>query len=312
MNCLVTGGAGFIGSNLVRALLYNGNSVRILDNFTTGKRENISPILDTVDLIEGDLRSYQILYEATKDIEVIFHQGALPSVPRSINDPFSTNQVNIDGTLNTLAAAQANRVRRVIYASSASVYGQVSNLPICEEMPSDPISPYGVSKLAGEKYCRFYTRVHGVETVCLRYFNVFGPAQDGHGRHAGAIATFITSILEGRRISVHGDGEQTKDFTFVDNVIHGNLLAASVKGAEGQTFNLACGVQTSVNKILKHLARLAGCRFEVSYVQARLGDIKHSLANIGKAHRVLGYCPPVHVVEGLQRSLEWYRNNMKR
>lgn len=312
MNCLVTGGAGFIGSNLVRALLNDGNYVRILDNFTTGKRENISPILNRVELIEGDLRSYEILYKATKDIEVIFHQGALPSVPRSINDPFSTNRVNIEGTLNTLAAAQANRVRRVIYASSASVYGQVSDLPLCEEMPSDPISPYGVSKLAGEKYCRVYTRVHGVETVCLRYFNVFGPAQDGQGRHSGAIATFITSILEGRRISVHGDGEQTKDFTFVDNVIHGNLLAASVKGAEGQTFNLACGVQTTVNKILRHLVRLTGCRFEVSYVQERLGDIRHSLANIGKARRVLGYCPPVHVFEGLQRSLEWYRNNMNR
>ncbi len=307
MNCLVTGGAGFIGSNLVRVLLEGGHAVRVLDNFSTGKRENLGPFQDRIDLVEGDLRSYHIVHEAVRDIEVIFHQGALPSVPRSVNDPITTNQVNIEGTLNMLDAARNAGVRRVIYASSASTYGENPEMPKREDMAPCPISPYGVAKLAGEKYCQVFTRTYGLETVCLRYFNVFGPGQDAKSKYTGAMPIFITAFLDGGKIVVDGDGEQTKDFTYVDNVVQANLLAADAEGATGEVFNIACGAQTSINQVLGHLRKITEVDVEVIYGPPRAGDIKHSLADINKARSILGYRPAVSVEVGLRRSVAWYR-----
>lgn len=307
MNCLVTGGAGFIGTHLVRALLAQGHSVRILDNFSTGKRENLGPFQGRVELIEGDLRSYHIVHEAARDIEVIFHQGALPSVPRSISDPITTNQVNVEGTLNILNAAKDTGVRRVVYASSSSIYGENRDLPKREDMTPQPISPYAVAKLAGEKYCQVFTRTYGLETVALRYFNVFGPGQDPKSQYAAVIPLFITAFLDRGKITVYGDGEQSRDFTFVENVVHANLLAAGAKDAAGEVFNIACGAQMSLNRMLDHIRKLTETDIEVHYAPPRPGDVKHSLADIEKARRILGYRPVVSAEEGLRRSVAWYR-----
>lgn len=312
MNCLVTGGAGFIGTNLVKSLLDRGHSVRILDNFSTGKRDNIGPFQDQYELFEGDLRSYHIVHEAARDIEVIFHQGALPSVPRSINDPITTNQVNVEGTLNILNAALDNGVRRVVYASSSSIYGENPALPKLESMAPRPISPYAVTKLAGEHYCQVFFKTYGLETVCLRYFNVFGLGQDPKSQYAAVIPLFITAFLEGGRITVNGDGDQSRDFTYIENVIQANLLAAEASGATGEAFNIACGIRTSLNKILDHLRKFTEVNVEVAYESPRTGDVKHSLANIEKAQKILRYYPKVSVKEGLLRSVEYYRTVRKR
>lgn len=307
MNCLVTGGAGFIGSNLTRTLLDQGHDVRILDNFSTGKRENLGPMSDRIDLVEGDLRSYHIVREAVTDMEVVFHQGALPSVPRSVRDPITTNQVNVEGTLNLLDAARQNGVRRVVYASSSSIYGENPELPKHEGITPGPISPYAVAKLAGEKYCQVFSRTYGLETVCLRYFNVFGPGQDPASQYAAVIPLFITAFLEGGRITVYGDGEQSRDFTFIDNVIHANLRAAEAPDADGEVFNVACGERTSLNEIIASLRSLTGLDIEVIHGPDRAGDVKHSCASIEKAKSLLGYEPLVKADDGLRRSLEWYR-----
>jgi UDP-glucose 4-epimerase len=307
MNCLVTGGAGFIGSNLTRTLLEQGHTVRILDNFSTGKRANLGPFLDRIDLVEGDIRSYHIVNEAVRDVEVVFHQGALPSVPRSIRDPITTNQVNVEGTLNVLDAARQNSVRRVVYASSSSIYGENPELPKHEEIVPGPISPYAVAKLAGEKYCQVFSRTYNLQTVCLRYFNVFGPGQDPASEYAAVIPKFITAFLEGRQITVHGDGEQSRDFTFIDNVVHANLRAAQAEGADGEVFNIACGNRTSLNQILASLADLTRVNTDIVYGPQRPGDVMHSCASIDKARSLLGYDPRVQADEGLRRSLEWYR-----
>ena len=307
MNCLVTGGAGFIGTNLTRTLLAQGHRVRILDNFSTGKRENLGPFQDHIELIEGDLRSYHTVHEAARDIEVIFHQGALPSVPRSINDPITTNQVNVEGTLNILNAARDTDVRRVVYASSSSIYGENPELPKQEDMTPRPISPYAVAKLAGEKYCQVFTRTYGLETVALRYFNVFGLGQDPRSQYAAVVPLFITAFLDGDRITVYGDGEQSRDFTFIENVVQANILAAQAPDAAGEVFNVACGTQMSLNQMLDHLRTIMETDTEVHYVPSRPGDVKHSLADIEKARRILGYHPAVPVELGLRRSVEWYR-----
>lgn len=312
MNCLVTGGAGFIGTNLVKSLLDRGHSVRILDNFSTGKRDNIGPFQDQYELFEGDLRSYHIVHEAARDIEVIFHQGALPSVPRSINDPITTNQVNVEGTLNILNAALDNGIRRVVYASSSSIYGENPALPKLESMAPRPISPYAVTKLAGEHYCQVFFKTYGLETVCLRYFNVFGLGQDPKSQYAAVIPLFITAFLEGGHITVNGDGDQSRDFTYIENVIQANLLAAEASGATGEAFNIACGIRTSLNKILDHLREFTEVNVEVAYESPRTGDVKHSLANIEKAKKILRYYPKVSVKEGLLRSVEYYRTVRKR
>ena len=311
MNCLVTGGAGFIGSNLTKALLARGHIVRILDNFSTGKRENLGPYQEQVELIEGDLRSYHIVHEAVCDIEVVFHQGALPSVPRSINDPITTNQVNVEGTLNILDAAKGAGVRRVIYASSSSIYGENPTLPKQEDMTPLPISPYAVAKLAGEKYCQAFTRSYGLETVGLRYFNVFGAGQDPKSQYAAAIPLFITAFLDGGRIQIHGDGEQSRDFTYIDNVVQANIKAAVAEGAAGEVFNVACGERTSLNQILDDLRKVTEVDVDLEYGPDRPGDVKHSLADISKARDILDYNPAVSAQEGLRRSVTWYRTARK-
>ncbi|MFT5368847.1 MAG: nucleoside-diphosphate-sugar epimerase [Candidatus Latescibacterota bacterium] len=307
MNCLVTGGAGFIGSNLVKALLEQGHSVRVLDNFSTGKRENLGPYQDRIELIEGDIRSYHIVHEAARDIEVIFHQGALPSVPRSINDPITSNQVNVEGTLNILNAARDTGVRRVMYASSSSIYGENPALPKREDMMPQPISPYAVSKLAGEKYCQVFAHTYNLETVCMRYFNVFGRGQDPKSQYAAVVPRFITAFLDGSVITVHGDGEQSRDFTFIDNVIQANILAATAPKASGEVFNIACNARMSLNQMLSHIRNYTENDTEVAYGPSRSGDVKHSQADIQKARDILGYNPQVSAEMGLRLSVEWYR-----
>ncbi|HCR17273.1 MAG TPA: LPS biosynthesis protein WbpP [Candidatus Latescibacteria bacterium] len=308
---VVTGGAGFIGSNLTKALLTSGHTVRILDNFSTGRRGNLGPYQERVELIEGDLRSYHIVHEAVRDIEVVFHQGALPSVPRSINDPITTNQVNVEGTLNILDAAKGSGVRRVIYASSSSIYGENPTLPKQEDMTPLPISPYAVAKLAGEKYCQAFTRSFGLETVGLRYFNVFGAGQDPKSQYAAVIPLFITAFLDGGRIQIHGDGEQSRDFTYIDNVVQANLKAAVAEGAAGEVFNVACGERTSLNQILDYLRKVTEVDVDLEYGPDRPGDVKHSLADISKARDILDYNPTVSAQEGLRRSVTWYRTSRK-
>lgn len=302
-NCLVTGGAGFMGSNLVKALSRMGHKVRVLDNFSTGKRENLGADIGKVELVEGDLRSASVVEEAARGVDVIFHLGALPSVPRSIKDPVTTNEVNVGGTLNVLLAARAQEVRRVVYASTASVYGNTDQLPVHEQLLPNPASPYGVAKSAGEEYCRVFTRTHGLETVCLRYFNVFGPAQDAESSYTGAIAVFISSFLDGRPITVDGSGNQTKDFTYVANVVQANLLAAEAPEVSGEVFNVACGARTSVNTILSILGGLIHPSVEITHGPPRVGDVLHSQADISKAERLLGYKPTVLVEEGIEHTV---------
>ena len=307
MNCLVTGGAGFIGSNLVKTLLDQGHAVRVLDNFSTGKRENLGPFQERIDLIEGDIRSYHIVHEAARDIEVIFHQGALPSVPRSIHDPITSNQVNVEGTLNILNAARDTGVRRVTYASSSSIYGENPALPKQEDMTPQPISPYAVAKLAGEKYCQVFTRTYGLETVSLRYFNVFGCGQDPQSQYAAVVPLFISAFLDGSQITVNGDGEQSRDFTFIDNVVQANILAATAPKAAGEVFNIACGARMTLNQMLHHIRTFTENDTQVIYGPSRSGDVKHSQADIQKARDILNYNPIVSAEMGLRLSVEWYR-----
>lgn len=308
MNCLVTGGAGFIGHNLVRTLLNEGHSVRVLDNYATGKRKILDPYLNLIDHIEGDLRNFEVVREAAQDIEVIFHQGALGSVPRSIQDPLTSNQVNVNGTLHVLEAARHNGVRRVVYASSSSVYGHNPALPKNESMDPAPVSPYAVSKVAGEQYCRVFTHVYGLETVALRYFNVFGPGQDPDSAYAAVMPLFTTGFLNGTPITVDGDGEQSRDFTFIDNVVHANLCAANAADASGGAFNIACGQRTTLNQVLDHLRTMTEVNTEIVYGPDRPGDVRHSLADIGRAQTALNYTPSVPLEAGLRSTVEYYRS----
>lgn len=308
MNCLVTGGSGFIGHNLVRTLLDAGHTVRVLDNYATGKRRNLDPFRDAIDDIEGDLRDFDVVREATRDIEVIFHQGALASVPRSIKDPLTSNQVNVNGTLHVLEAARHHGVRRVVYASSSSVYGQNPALPKHEGMVPVPVSPYAVSKLTGEQYCRVFTRVYGLETVALRYFNVFGPGQDPDSPYAAVMPLFTAGFLNGTPITVNGDGEQSRDFTFIDNVVQANLCVANADDASGGAFNVACGQRTTLNQVLDHLRTMTEVDTEICYGPDRPGDVRHSLADIGRAETILSYAPSVPLEAGLRSTVEYYRS----
>ena len=308
MNCLVTGGSGFIGHNLVRTLLDAGHTVRVLDNYATGKRRNLDPFRDAIDDIEGDLRDFDVVREATRDIEVIFHQGALASVPRSIKDPLTSNQVNVNGTLHVLEAARHHGVRRVVYASSSSVYGQNPALPKHEGMVPVPVSPYASSKLTGEQYCRVFTRVYGLETVALRYFNVFGPGQDPDSPYAAVMPLFTAGFLNGTPITVNGDGEQSRDFTFIDNVVQANLCAANADDASGGAFNVACGQRTTLNQVLDHLRTMTEVDTEICYGPDRPGDVRHSLADIGRAETILSYAPSVPLEAGLRSTVEYYRS----
>jgi nucleoside-diphosphate-sugar epimerase len=309
---LVTGGGGFIGSNLVERLLREGHDVRVLDNFATGRRENLIELLDQIDLIEGDIQSYERVHNAVRGCEVIFHQAALPSVPRSIQDPLTSNAANVIGTLNVLLAARDEGVRRVVYASSSSTYGASEALPKREELPALPISPYAVAKLAGEGYCRAFHQVYGLETVALRYFNVFGPRQDPLSQYAAVIPRFILAFLDGEPPVVYGDGEQSRDFTYVDNAVDANLLAATAERVAGRTYNIACGERTSLNALLDELRAQTGKAIESTYLPARPGDVRHSLADIETARSDLGYDPCVDVIEGLRRTFAWYANSRQR
>jgi UDP-glucose 4-epimerase len=303
---LVTGGGGFIGSNLVRALLARGDDVRVLDNFATGNRGNLADVWEDIELVEGDLRSYERVHVATRGVELVFHQGALPSVPRSVQDPLTTSAVNVEGTLNVLLAARDEGIRRVVAASSSSVYGNSGTLPRLESSPPDPESPYGVAKLAAERYCVAFSRVYAIETVVLRYFNVFGPRQDPTSQYAAVVPRFITAIAAGESVPIDGDGEQSRDFTFVENVIDGNLLAADAPEASGAVLNVATGQQTSINQLADALGELLGRTPAREYLPPRAGDVLHSWADVSEARRLIGYEPRVGLREGLERAADWF------
>lgn len=307
MKALVTGGAGFIGSHIAARLVEDGHEVRVLDNFSTGDRANLAVLDGSFELVEGDMQSYERAHNAVQGCEVVFHQAALPSVPRSIQDPLTSNSANVVGTLNLLLAARDSEVRRVVFASSSSIYGADETLPKHEGLPSMPISPYAVAKQAGEAYCRSFSRVYGLETVALRYFNVFGPRQDPLSQYSAVIPKFITALLRGESPVVYGDGEQSRDFTYIDNVVDANLRAAAAQGVEGETFNIACGDRISLNRLLEEIRGIVGSDVEATYLEPRQGDVKHSLADIGRAREQLGYEPIVGFNEGLQRTVEALR-----
>jgi UDP-glucose 4-epimerase len=300
MRTLVTGGGGFIGSNLVRGLLERGDDVRVLDNFSTGNRANLADLVDDVEIVEGELRSYERVHAATRGIEVVFHQGALPSVPRSVQDPLTTGAVNVEGTLNVLLAARDEGVRRVVFASSSSVYGNSDELPRVETQNPDPISPYGVSKLAAERYCVSFSRVYPLETVALRYFNVFGPRQNPHSQYAAVVPRFISAIAAGEPVPIYGDGEQSRDFTYVGNVVTANLLAAEADGVNGEILNVASGRSETVNDLAEVLGRILERPLEKEFLPERTGDVRHSWADVSAARRLLGYEPEVGFEEGLR------------
>jgi UDP-N-acetylglucosamine/UDP-N-acetyl-alpha-D-glucosaminouronate 4-epimerase len=300
---LVTGGAGFIGSHLVQALLERGDQVRVLDNFSTGARANIAGL--GVEVVEGELRSYERVHNAVRGTEVVFHLGALGSVPRSVQDPLTSGAVNVEGTLNVLLAARDEGVRRVVFASSSSIYGNQAELPLRESMAPDPISPYGVAKLAAERYCVSFSRVyHSFETVVLRYFNVFGPRQDPNSQYAAVVPLFITAIAAGRPVTIFDDGGQSRDFTFVENVVAANLLAADAEGASGRIFNVSAGRPTSVGELSDTIGTLLGKPVEREYFPPRPGDLRNSWADIDDARGTLGFEPTVSLEEGLQRTIE--------
>lgn len=305
MKALVTGGGGFIGSNVVRALLARGDDVRVLDNFATGSRTNLAGLESDVQLVEGDLRSYERVHAAVRGAEVVFHQGALPSVPRSVQDPLTTTAVNIEGTLNVLLAARDEGVRRIVNASSSSVYGNTGTLPREEAQAPDPISPYAVAKLAAERFCTSFTRVYGMEIVSLRYFNVFGPRQDPTSQYAAVVPRFIRAIASGEPVTIYGDGEQSRDFTFVDNVVAANLLAADAAGVGGEILNVATGGSVTVNALADDIGAMLGRAVEKQYEPAREADVRASWASIDEARRLLGYEPGVDFADGLQRTADY-------
>lgn len=305
---LVTGGAGFIGSNIVHALVARGEGVRVLDNFSTGSWANLDGVRDRVEVIEGDLRDPAVLRRALHGVRYVSHQAALRSVPRSVDDPLSTDAVNTHGTLQLLVAArEAGTVERVVYASSSSVYGDSPVLPKEETQAPAPISPYAVSKLAAEHYCRTFTRLYGLETVSLRYFNVFGPRQSPESKYAAVVPLFILAALRGEPLVVHGDGEQSRDFTYIDNVVQANLLASTQPGVGGEVFNIACNERHSVLEIAHTVARLVGKPVKIEHTPPRAGDVRHTQASIAKAERLLGYRPTVGFEEGMRRTVEWLR-----
>jgi UDP-N-acetylglucosamine/UDP-N-acetyl-alpha-D-glucosaminouronate 4-epimerase len=299
----VTGGAGFIGSNLVHALLERDQDVRVLDNFSTGSRANLDGI--DVEIVEGELRSYERVHNAVRGVDVVYHLGALGSVPRSVQDPLTSSAVNIEGTLNVLLAARDEGVRRVVFSSSTSVYGSTRQLPTAEDSPPDPISPYGVAKLAAERYCISFSRVYeSFESVVLRYFNVFGPRQSPFSQYAAVVPRFVTAIDGGRPIEIHGDGEQSRDFTYVGNVVDATIRAGDAEGASGEIFNVAAGSPASVNRIADTIGEILGKPVERIQLPPRAGDIRNSWADLSKSERILGYAPETTLEAGLRRTIE--------
>jgi UDP-glucose 4-epimerase len=309
---LVTGGAGFIGSNIVAELVKRGERVRVLDNFSTGRRKNIAPFVKHIELVEGDLRDPSTVNQAVEGVDYVFHQGALPSVQRSIDAPLATHAANATGTLNVLIAAKKAGVRRVIYASSSSIYGDSPALPKREDMLTAPKSPYAVSKMAGEQYCRAFAEVFGLETVCLRYFNVFGPRQDPTSQYSAVIPLFITAMLRGESPTIYGDGEQSRDFTYVANVVQANLLAATAPhDAVGRVFNVACGERYTLLDLVATLNDILGTNLEPTHASPRPGDVRHSLADVTAAQAILSYEPEVDFQEGLRRTARWFKEHQQ-
>lgn len=306
MKVLVTGGGGFIGSHLVDRLVSDGHDVRVLDNFATGKRENLLDRMGKFELVEGDVQSYERVHRAVRGTEVVFHEAALPSVPRSVQDPLTSNATNVTGTLNVLLAARDEGVRRVVFASSSSVYGANPALPKREEMATLPIAPYAVAKLAAESYCRSFTHVFGLETVALRYFNVFGPRQDPLSQYSAVVPNFITAALDGIDPVVFGDGEQSRDFTYIENVVEANICAIGAEGVAGEAFNIAAGERTSLNRLIELIAEITGCPMSARHEDPRPGDVRHSEADVSSAASRLGYRPAVSVEEGLRRTIDIY------
>lgn len=306
MRFLVTGGAGFIGSNIVKGLVEKGYQVKVLDNFATGQRSNIEPYIKDIELIEGDIRDFWTVVRATKGIDYILHQAALPSVPRSIDNPLTTTEVNINGTLNILEAARFNEVRRIVYASSSSVYGDSPEMPKNEDMKPMPKSPYAITKLAGEEYCISFYSLYGLETVALRYFNVFGPRQNPFSQYSAVIPKFINMLKSGQNPTIWGDGNTSRDFTYIDNVVHANILACEKKGAAGQVLNIACNKAFTLNELVEKLNSIMGINIKPTYGSVKIGDVKHSLADIKKANAILGYTPGIDFGEGLKKTVEWF------
>ena len=309
---LVTGGAGFIGCNLARFILAQKHQVVVLDNFATGKRENLTDILDHITLIEGDIRDRQAVNRAMDGCSGVFHEAALGSVPRSVKDPVTSHDVNVNGTITVLEAARAMGVKRNIFAASSSAYGNQKDSPKHEGMVPAPISPYAASKVACEAYLMAYAGAYGMETLCLRYFNVFGPYQDPFGAYAAVIPAFVSRLLKGQSPEVYGDGEQTRDFSYIENVCHANWLAmnAPAKVCNGRAINIACNQAVSLNQILSILQQLLGTKIKPTFSPERVGDVKHSLADISLARKTIGYEPKVFFQEGLAKAIDWYRKNL--
>jgi UDP-glucose 4-epimerase len=310
---LITGIAGFIGSSLARSVLAQGDQVRGIDNLSTGNRENLAEIAGQVDFREADLLDLDAVHSACAGVDYIFHEAAIPSVPKSVIDPLGSNRANVDATVNVLAAAKDAKVKRVVYAASSSAYGDTPTLPKREDMPPNPISPYAVAKLASEYYMTSFYRCYGLETVCLRYFNIFGPRQDPTSPYSGVLAKFITQMLQGETPTILGDGKQSRDFTYIDNAVNANLLAAKAPAAQvaGRVFNVATGRRVDLNETFAILKQIIGFSGDVKYGPERAGDVRHSLADMARAEKHLGYKPSVNFEEGLRLTIEWYRMQMR-
>jgi nucleoside-diphosphate-sugar epimerase len=307
---LVTGGAGFIGSNICKELISQGCFVRIVDNLLTGKKSNLASVIDKIDFIQADMGDAEVAQSAMKDIDVVLHQGALPSVPRSVDDPAATHKHCVDATFTLLLAARDAGIKRFVYAASSSAYGDTPRLPKVETMTPMPLSPYAAAKLVGEYYCSVFYEVFGLETISLRYFNVFGPHQDPASQYAAAIPAFVTAILKDKPPTIYGDGEQSRDFTYIDNVVEANLLAARAKQTKGEVINIACGEAITVNAIIALINELLGKNIKPNYTDPRPGDVKHSLADITLAEKLISYKTKVPFKQGLQKAIEWYRENL--
>ena len=312
MRYLVTGGAGFIGSNTVDELVRRGHSVVVLDDLSSGREDNLAEIRNKITFIKGSITDIEVVRKVMHEAEYVLHLGARTSVPRSVKDPLETNKINIEGTLNVLVAAKELKVKRVVFAASSSAYGETPTLPKTEAMQPQPISPYGVTKYVGELYCQTFGRCYGLENVALRYFNIFGPRQDPGSPYSGVLAKFCTAFLEDVQPLVFGDGEQTRDFTYVDNAVQANLAACEAPNASGKVFNVGVGGRVSLNEVLRELAKITGKTLAAKYEPPRDGDIRDSQADISQARETLGYDPPVSFEEGLARTFEWYRSTPMR
>ena len=308
---LITGGAGFIGSNLAEALIRDGERVRIFDNFTTGTLDNLAAVRDRVEVVEGDLRDFDAVRQAMRGVNYVSHQGALRSVERSVDDPMSSNAVNVEGTLHVLQAAREAGVTRLAYASSSSAYGDTEVLPKTEDLTPAPISPYAVSKLAAEHYCRVYSRLYGLETVSLRYFNVFGPKQSPESKYAAVVPLFLRAAFQGEPLEIHGDGLQSRDFTYIDNVVLANRLAMTTPGVGGSVFNVACGERHSLLDIAHTIGRFLGRELKLNHVASRRGDVRHTQASIERITTALKFHPTVGFDEGMRRTFDWFKGQWK-